>query len=87
MLVAELLYRVAEHGVELRCDEGQRLRFSPPGALPDELRHQLKERKAEILKILEEDEEFFRTGIIQSERQAFELAREHFGLDEKGRIA
>ena len=25
-----------------------------------------------------------RTGIIQSERQVFDLAREHFGLDERG---
>jgi hypothetical protein len=32
----------------------------------------------------EEDEEMRRTGIIQSERQIFELAREHFGLDERG---
>jgi hypothetical protein len=30
-----------------------------------------------------EDEEMRRTGIIQSERQVFELAREHFGLNEK----
>ncbi len=32
---------------------------------------------------LREDEEFRRTGVIQSERQAFEMAREHFGLDER----
>jgi hypothetical protein len=32
-----------------------------------------------------EDEKFRRTGIIQSERQVFELAREHFGLNGKGR--
>jgi hypothetical protein len=34
-----------------------------------------------------EDEEMRRTGIIQSERQVFELAREHFGLNEKGGAA
>ena len=28
-----------------------------------------------------EDEELRRTGIIQSERQVFEMAREHFGLN------
>jgi hypothetical protein len=28
---------------------------------------------------MREDEEMRRTGIIQSERQVFELAREHFG--------
>ena len=32
---------------------------------------------------MREDEEMRRTGIIQSERQVFELVREHFGLGEK----
>jgi hypothetical protein len=32
---------------------------------------------------MREDEEMHRTGSIQSERQVFELAREHFGLNEK----
>jgi hypothetical protein len=31
-----------------------------------------------------EDEDMHRTGIVQSERQVFELAREHFGLNETG---
>jgi len=39
----------------------------------------------EVASILREDEEMRRTGIIQSERQVFELAREHFGLNGKGR--
>ena len=34
-----------------------------------------------------DDEEMRRTGIIQSERQVFELAREHFGLDQAGGAA
>jgi hypothetical protein len=33
---------------------------------------------------LREDEEMRRTGVIRSERQIFQLAREHFGLDRKG---
>jgi Bifunctional DNA primase/polymerase, N-terminal len=33
------------------------------------------------------DEKMRRTGIIQSERQVFELAREHFNLNEKGGAA
>ncbi len=37
----------------------------------------------EIIQIMREDEEMRRTGIIQSERQVFGLAREHFGLNEK----
>jgi hypothetical protein len=47
----------------------------------------IKEHKAEIIRILGEDEEMRRTGIIQSERHVFELAREHFGLDRKGGAA
>jgi hypothetical protein len=88
MLVGELLWRVAEHGAELRPGRGgDSLQFSPPGALPPELVAQLKEHKAEILEFLKEDEEMRRTGIIQSERQVFELAREHFGLEERGGAA
>jgi hypothetical protein len=34
-----------------------------------------------------EDEEMRRSGIIQSERQVFEVTREHFGLNEKGGTA
>jgi hypothetical protein len=88
MLVGELLCRVAEHGADLRPGEGDdSLQFSPPGALPPELVAQLKEYKAEVLKILKEDEEMRRTGIIQSGRQVFELAREQFGLNERGGAA
>jgi hypothetical protein len=84
MLVGELLCLVAGHGAELRRGEGEdSLQFGPPGALPPALVAELKEYKTEILQILKEDEEMRRTGIIQSERQVFKLAREHFGLDEK----
>jgi hypothetical protein len=84
MLVGELLCLVAGHGAKLRRGEGEdSLQFGPPGALPPVLVAELKEYKMEILQILKEDEEMRRTGIIQSERQVFELAREHFGLDEK----
>ena len=38
----------------------------------------------EELRVRREDEEMRRTGIVQSERQVFELAREHFGSNEKG---
>jgi hypothetical protein len=84
MLVGELLCLVAEYGAELRQGEGEdSLQFGPPGMLPPALVAQLREHKVEILQILKEDEEMRRTGIIQSERQAFELAREHFGFDGK----
>jgi hypothetical protein len=79
MLVGELLSVVAEHGAKLRRGDGEdSLQFGPPGALPPALVAELKEHKTEILHILKEDEEMRRTGIIQSERQVFELAREFF---------
>jgi hypothetical protein len=36
---------------------------------------------------MREDEEVRRTGIIQCDRQVFELAREFFGLNGKGGAA
>jgi hypothetical protein len=39
----------------------------------------LRARKEEIIQILKADYEFERTGIIQAERQVFDLAREDFG--------
>ena len=84
MFVGELLYRIAEHGVSLRCGRREdRLHYTPAGALPPALVAELKEHKQEIIQILREDEELKRTGLIQSKRQVFELAREHFGLDKE----
>ena len=78
--VGELLYRIAEHGVTLRCGRTEnRLHYAPAGALPPELVVKLKERKQEIIRILREDEELRKTGKIQSERQVFDLARDYFG--------
>ena len=84
MRVGELLYRISEQGVTLQCGRTQeRLSYSPAGALSPELVSELKEHKQGIIRILREDEEFKRTGRIQSERQVFELAREFFGNDER----
>ena len=85
MVVGELLYRLSEQGVTLRCGRTEdRLHYSPKGALDPELLNELRVRKQEVIRVLREDEEMRRTGIIQSERQVFDLAREHFGLDERG---
>jgi hypothetical protein len=82
MHVEELLYRVAKHGVTLRCDRSEeRLHYAPTGALPPDLLAGLQEHKLTIIRILREDEEFRQTGIVQCERQVFELARDHFGGD------
>ena len=80
MHVGELLYRVAEHGVTLRCGRTEdRLHHSPGGALPSDLVAELKEHKLEVIRILREDEQYRRTGIIQCERQVFDLAQNYFG--------
>jgi hypothetical protein len=88
MHVAELLYRISEAGITVTCAPTEdRLNAKPTSALTPELIEGIKEHKMEIIRIMREDEEMRRTGIIQSERQVFELAREHFGLDEKGDTA
>ena len=84
MHVGELLYQIAKHGVTLRCSRSEeRLQYTPCGVLPTELVAELKEHKHEVIRILREDENYRRTGIIQCERQAFDLARTYFGEDGK----
>ena len=46
----------------------------------------IKEHKAEIIRILREDEEMRCTSIIQSERMLFKLARDFFGVNEKATV-
>jgi hypothetical protein len=82
VLVGELLCRIEERGVTLRCELSEdRLHYSPPGALPQDLMEELKARKEQVIRILREDDEFERTGIIQAERQVIDLAREIFGQE------
>ena len=81
MHVGELLCQVAEQGVTLRCENGDRLHYAPSGALPPTLVAELKEHKPEVIRILREDEEYQRTGIVQCERQVFDLARSYFTED------
>ena len=82
MLVGELLSQIDEHGATLRCGRSEdRLDYTPAEALPPELIDELKARKHEVIRVLREDEDFERTGLIQSERQVFDLARNYF---EKG---
>jgi hypothetical protein len=84
MVVGELLYRIDQAGVMLSyfADE-DRLNAKPTTALTPELIDEIREHKMEIVRIMREDEEMNRTGIIQSERQVFDLAREYFGFDER----
>ena len=54
MHTGELLYLIAEHGVSLRCSRTEdRLHYASAGTLPPELMAELKERKQEVIRILE----------------------------------
>ena len=71
-----------ERGVTLTCGRTEdRLNAKPAGVLTPNLIAEITEHKSEIIRIMREDEENRRlevTGIIQSERQVFEMAREWF---------
>jgi len=83
--VEDVLYAVSKAGLKLEAGKtAQVLKAYPAEKLTPQLAAAIKEHKAEIIRILGEDEEMRRTGIIQSERQVFELARAHFELDGKG---
>jgi TubC N-terminal docking domain len=50
--VHEVLSRCHELGVILAVSPQGKLRATPPGKLPEELREQLRQRKAEVLALL-----------------------------------
>ena len=73
MRIGELLYRIAEQGVSLRCGRTEdRLSYSPTGALAPKLVAELKEHKQEIIVMLREDEELRRTSSY-SQRVRFSI--------------
>jgi hypothetical protein len=84
--VGDTLYAISEAGLTLTASKtDDTLKVYPAENITPELAGAIKEHKADIIRIMREDEEMRRTGIIQSEHQVFELAREHFGPNEKGR--
>ena len=84
MNVGDTLYAIFEAGLTLTVSRTEDiLKVYPAERLTPDLAEAIKEHKADLIRILREDEEFHRTGIIQSERQVFELAREHFSLNER----
>ncbi len=88
MHVRDVLFEVAERGITLTCGRTEdRLNAKPTAALTSELIAELKEHRAEIIEAMREDERLEETGVIQSERQVFELVGEHFGLNRKGGAA
>jgi hypothetical protein len=86
--VGDVLFATSEAGLTLRASKTEdTLKVYPAERLTPELAAAIKEHKADIIRVMREDEEMRRTGVIQSERQVFELAREHFGLNGKGGAA
>jgi hypothetical protein len=78
----DVLFAAAQAGLTLEASMIEdTLKAYPAARLTAELATAIKEHKAAILQVLREDEEMRRTGIIQCERQVFEMAREYFGLD------
>jgi hypothetical protein len=83
--VGDILYAISEAGLTLTASKTEdTLKVYPAENITPDLAAAIKENKADLIRIAREDDEMRRTGIIQSERQVFELAREHFGLNEKG---
>jgi hypothetical protein len=86
--VGDTLYAISEARLTLTTSKTEDiLKAYPAAKLTLELAAAIKEHKADIMRIMREDEEMRRTGILQCERQVFELAREFFGLNEKGGAA
>jgi len=82
--VGDTLYAISEAGLTLTASKTEgTLKVYPAKNITPELAAAIKKHKADIIRILHEDEEMRRTGIIQSERQVFELVREHFGVNQR----
>jgi hypothetical protein len=85
MPVGELLDRIDRAGVILSYfAEEDRLNAKPASSLTPGMIEEIRLHKQEIIQIMREDEELRETGIIQSERQVFNLAHEYLGTGEKG---
>ena len=88
MNVGDTLYAISEAGLTLTASKTEDiLKAYPAVNLTPELAAAIKGHKADIIRIMREDEGIRRTGILQCERQVFELTREFFGLNEKGDAA
>jgi hypothetical protein len=83
--VGDVLLAISEARLTLTASKTEdTLKVYPAENITRELAEDIREHKAEIIRFLREDEEMHQTGIIQSERQVFEVAREHFGLGSEG---
>ena len=88
MILGDLLRKIHDAGLSLGATEGEDLlRVWPSSNLTPELSAGIKEHKNALIRVALDDQRFKETGVIQSERQVFELAREHFDLDKRGGAA
>jgi hypothetical protein len=86
--VGDVLLTISEAGLTLRASKAEdALKVYPAERISPELAAAIKMHKADIIKVIREDEEMRRTGIIQSERQVFEMAREYFGFNKPEGVA
>jgi hypothetical protein len=88
MNVGDTLQVISETGLTLKlASTKDTLKVYPAEKLTQELLAAIKKNKSGIIRVMREDEEMRRTGIIQSERQVFEMAYEYFGLDKPEGVA
>jgi L-aminopeptidase/D-esterase-like protein len=86
--VGDTLFAISEAGLTVTAGKTEdTLKVYPAERISPELAAAIKVHKADIIKVMREDEEMRRTGVIQSERQVFEMAREYFGLDSKENVS
>jgi L-aminopeptidase/D-esterase-like protein len=86
--VGDVLFAISEAGLTLRTNKTEdTLKVCPAERLTPELAAAIKEHKAAIIRVMREEEEMRRTGIIQSERQVFEMAHDYFGLNKPEGVA
>jgi hypothetical protein len=84
----DVLFAAAQVGLTLKAGMTEdTLKAYPAARLTAELVTAIKEHKADIIRTLREDELMRHTGVIQSERQVFEMSREYFGLNNPEGIA
>ena len=88
MSIGDVLFAISEAGLTLRMNKTEdTLKVYPAERLTPDLAAAIKDHKADIIQVMREDEELRCTGIIQSERQVFEMAHDYFGLDEPEGVA
>jgi hypothetical protein len=83
-MLGELLCEIHDAGLRLAAAEGEDvLQVSLVSNLTPDLSAAIKEHKEALIRVALEDQRFRETGVIQSERQVFDLARDYFREDGK----